>query len=50
MSTIICGYNLKDTVSPYLNEVFEVCRYDKRVMNENKELFEFTRQCIIFDV
>lgn len=43
MFIIICGYNLKDIVFLYLNEVFEVCRYDKRVMNENKELFEFTR-------
>lgn len=43
MFIIICGYNLKDIVFSYLNEVFEVCRYDKRVMNKNKELFEFTR-------
>lgn len=38
-----------DTVSPYLKEVFVVCRYDKRVMNENEELFKFTWQCISFD-
>lgn len=51
MSTIICWYNLNDTVAPYLKEVFVVCMYmyDKRVMNENKELFEFTWQYISFD-
>lgn len=41
--------SVDDTVSPYLKEVFVVCRYDKRVMNENEELFKFTWQCISFD-